>query len=298
MYTEYMNTTFMQWIEASPFRKNVAGIILVFVALALITKTVLLYKQVNRFGLSDNYPQTISIAGKAEEFVKPDTLMFTITVNEEAKDVVAASKKVDEKISKAVEILKANGVEEKNIKTIARDVTDVYGTKTEACVVSPGASVNSKMMTIAVPVAPVVPPCVNTSSTVTGSNVSQTLEIKIPDIDKDSDGTKREKLIADLGTAGLKTGQISFTVFDLEPVKARVRAEAIKKAKADAKILAKSLGVKLGQIQAFSDNAGYNPYMSAREMDVMGKAMSTPSVQLPAGEQKVTSEVSISYLIK
>lgn len=287
----------MQWIEASPFRKNVAVLILVFTALALVTKTVLLYKQVNRFGLSDNYPQTISVSGKAEEFVKPDTLMFTITVNEEAKDVVSASKKVDEKISKAMDILKTNGVDEKNVKTIARDVTDVYGTKTEACAVS-DAVVNSKMMTIAVPVPPVVPPCVNTSSTVTGSNVSQTLEVKIPDIDKDTDGTKREKLIADLGTAGLKTGQISFTVFDLEPVKARVRAEAIKKAKADAKVLAKNLGIKLGQIQAFSDNAGYNPYISAREMDVMSKAMSAPSVQLPAGEQKVTSDVSISYLIK
>lgn len=294
-----MNTSFTQWIEASPFRKNVATLILVFVALALITKTVLLYKQVNRFGLSDNYPQTISVSGKAEEFIKPDTLTFTITVNEEGKDVVSASKKVDTKIAKAMEVLKANGVEEKNIKTIARDVTDVYGTKTEVCAtpaVSSKMMVNTAVMTPQI--APVVPPCVNTSSSVTGANVSQTLEIKVPNIDKDADGSKRDKLIADLGAAGLKTGQITFTVYDIEPVKARVRAEAIKKAKADAKVLAKSLGVSLGQIQAFSDNAGYNPYLSARMDAVMEKAASGPSAQLPVGEQKVTSDVSISYLIK
>ncbi len=294
------NTTFTQWIEASPFRKNVAVLILVFAALALITKTVLLYKQVNRFGLSDNYPQTISVSGKAEEFVKPDTLTFTITVNEEGKDVVSASKKADVKIAKAMEVLKANGVDEKNVKTIARDVTDVYGTKTQACT-SP--AVSNKMMTtmdMAVISQPMVPPCVNTTSSVTGTNVAQTLEVKIPDIDKDADGAKREKLIADLAAAGLKTGQITFTVFDIEPVKARVRAEAIKKARADAKILSKSLGVRLGQIQSFSDNAVYNPYISAREMDYMAKSATAgaPVPQLPAGEQKVTSDVSISYLIK
>lgn len=294
-----MNTTFTQWIEASPFRKNVATLILVFVALALVTKTVLLYKQVNRFGLSDNYPQTISVTGKAEEFVKPDTLMFTITVNEEGKDVVSASKKVDLKIAKAMEVLKANGVDEKNVKTISRDVLDVYGTKTEVCATP---AVNSKMMmntTMMAPqIVPVAVPCTNTSSSVTGTTVTQTLEVKIPDIDKDVDGAKRDKLITELGTAGLKTGQISFTVYDIEPVKARVRAEAIKKAKADAKVLSKSLGVRLGQIQSFSDNAVYNPYLSARDTMMAEKMVAGTAAQLPAGEQKVTSDVSISYLIK
>lgn len=127
----------------------------------------------------------------------------------------------------------------------------------------------------------------------------QTLDIKIPDIDKDVDGAKRGKLISELEAANIKTGDISFTVYDLEAVKLRVRAEAIKKAKEDAKTLAKNLGVRLGQLQSFSDNGGgYNPYMSAREATFDSTMKNAPLPALPTGEQKVTSEVTVSYLIK
>lgn len=293
------STTFTQWVDASPFRKNIAVLVLVFVALALITKTVLLYKQVSHFGENANYLPSVSATGKAEEYIKPDTLTFSITVNDEDKDVVSASKKVDTKISKAMEILKANGVLEKNIKTTSRNVNDTYGSKSEPCVTA-DVSVSNSMKMMA-PTSPVIVPypCVNTTQKVTGVSIYQTLDIKIPDIDKDVDGAKRSKLISELEAANIKTGDISFTVYDLDAVKLRVRAEAIKKAKEDAKTLAKNLGVRLGQLQSFSDNGGgYNPYLSAREVMSDSLVKSAPQAVLPAGEQKVTSEVTVSYLIK
>ncbi len=292
------STTCIQWIEASPLRKNIAVLVLVFIALALITKTVLLYKQVSHFGENANYLPSVSATGKAEEYIKPDTLTFSITVNDEGKDVVSASKKVDTKIDKAIEILKANGVLEKNIKTTSRNVNDTYGSKSEPCVAQPMVSDSIKMMNPAVS-APAMVPCVNTTQKITGVSIMQTLDIKIPDIDKDVDGAKRGKLISELEAANIKTGDISFTVYDLEAVKLRVRAEAIKKAKEDAKTLAKNLGVRLGQLQSFSDNGGgYNPYMSAREATFDSTMKNAPLPALPTGEQKVTSEVTVSYLIK
>lgn len=286
----------MQWIEASSFRKNIAVLILVFVALILITSTVLLYKKVTHFGANPSFTQTISVNGRAEEFIKPDTLTFNITVNEEATTVVLASKKVDAKILKAMEILKANGVEEKNVKTISRDVNDTYGTVSEPCTAA--TPMVSGVSNIAMPVSR----CVNTTSKVTGASVYQTLEVKIPEIDKDVDGTKQEKLITDLGAAGIKTGSVSYTVFDLESVKSRIRAEAIKKAKAEAKVLARQLDVDLGDLQGFSDTgSGYPiaPWMSARaDMMMNESSKQVAGAALPAGEQKVTSEVTLTYLLK
>lgn len=288
-------TTFTQWIEASPYRKNIAALILTFVALGLIVGTVLLYKSVSHFGISENYPQTISVTGKAEEFIKPDTLVFSITANQEAKDVVAASKAVDEKIAAAITILKSNGVDEKNIKTTSREVNDTYGTVTETCAGAPMPAVAPGMSAMS---RPSIQPC--TTSKVSGVSVYQTLEIKIPDIDKDADGKKREKLFTELTAANIKTGQISFTVFDTDEIKKRVRAEAIKKAKADAKILARDLGVSLEQLQSFGENnGGYNPYMSARaESAPMMDAKMVSQAVLPTGEQKIVSEVTLNYLIK
>lgn len=281
-------TTFTQWIEASPFRKNIAGLILTFIALALIVGTVLLYKEVSNYGVSENYPQTISVTGKAEEFIKPDTLVFTITVNEEGKDVVTASKVVDDKIAAAIKILKGNGVEEKNIKTTSREVNDSYS---NVPCIAPATAPGVREISM--------PGC--STSKVTGVSVYQTLEVKIPNIDKDVDGTKREKLITELTAANVKTGQISFTVFDTDEIKKRVRAEAIKKAKADAKILARDLGVDLDQLQSFGDSNAGNPYMYAREAmaptAMMDKAQVSNAV-LPTGEQKIVSEVTLSYLIR
>jgi uncharacterized protein YggE len=282
-------TTFMQWIETSPFRKNIAVLILTFIALALIVGTVLLYKGVSNYGISENYPQTISVTGKAEEFIKPDTLVFTITANEEGKDVVSASKSVDEKIAAAIKILKDNGVEEKNIKTTSREVNDTYGT-----VACPAVLPMPGIREVAEP----SPGC--STSKVTGVHVYQTVEVKVPNIDKDADGSKREKLFTALTGANIKTGQISFTVYDTDEVKKRVRAEAIKKAKADAKILARDLGVDLKQLQSFGDNGGGSySYMSARaEAAPMMDAMKVSNAVLPTGEQKIVSEVTLNYLIK
>ncbi|MEN9604776.1 MAG: hypothetical protein RJB39_461 [Candidatus Parcubacteria bacterium] len=279
----------MQWIDASPFRKNIAVVILVFIALALITGTVLLYKNVSSFGMSANNPQVISVTGRAEEFIKPDTLVFSITVNEDGTDVVSASKKVDAKVASALAVLKSNGVEEKNIKTTSREVNDTYGN--QSCPTQytmPGAREIA------------MPPC--TTSKVIGVNVYQTLEVKVQNIDKDTDGSKQNKLISDLTTANIKTGQVSFTVYDTDEVKVRVRAEAIKKAKANAKILARDLGVDLDKLQSFGDSGTANPYPFMSERAEMAPSMmakdAVSNASVPTGEQKISTEVTLTYLIK
>lgn len=287
--------TIVAWIQATPFRQHITILIFVFIALAMVAKTVLLFKEASQVGQAEFSPQYINVSGKAETFIKPDTLQFTVTVNEDGKDAAEATAKAGAKITKALAILKANGVEEKNIKTTSYSTVDTYDTVSYPC--PQDAAVSS--------FAPAVksiatPACRNTSSVVSGATVYQTLEVKIKDIEKNATTEKRGKLIGELSASNIKTEGFTFTVFDLDTVKTEVRAEAIAKAKADAKVLARNLGVDLSDVVGFNEqgDGGYNPYMSARADMVMEKESSAPVVQLPAGEQKVTSMVTLTYLLK
>lgn len=289
---ETTSNTFIAWAQATPLRKGLLTTIFIFIALALIAKTVLLFKQASWVGMSENYPHTISVNGKAEEFIKPDTLQFNISVNEDGKDVSEATAKSGEKVKQAIAILKTNGVDEKNIKTTNYFVTDKYDNVSQPCAypaVAPGVSY--------MPVAP----CTNTTSKIVGSTVYQTLEVKIRDIEKNASTEQRSKMIGELAAANIKTDGFTFTVFDLDAVKTRVREAAIKKAKDDAKVLSRNLGVGLKELSGFSEQ-GDNVYPYGRsDMMMSAKDSSTPmvpTVELPIGEQKVVSNVSLTYLIK
>ncbi len=284
--------TFIAWLQATSFRRNLTTLIFIFVALAIIAKTVLLFKQASHVGQGDNYPQSIVVTGKSEIYTKPDTLQFTININEDGKDVGEATEKASLKASKAITILKAAGVEEKNIKTTNWSTVDKYESVSVPCSVAPVSY--GKVM------APTYAPCTNTSSKIVGATVYQTLEVKIQDIEKNATVEKRGKIVADLAGADIKTDGFTFTVFDMDAVKAEAREEAIKKAKADAKVLSRTLGVRLGDITGFSEQEpGYLPYMSARAEGAMMKDTTvTQSPEILAGEQKVTSVVNITYLLK
>lgn len=291
--TQNTQTTCIAWLQATSFRRNVTILIFVFVALALIAKTVLLFKEASHVGQGDNYPQSVVVTGKSEIYTKPDTLQFNININEEGKDVGEATTKASEKASKAIAILKAAGVEEKNIKTTNWSTTDKYESVSEPCAMAPVSY--GKVM------APIYAPCTNITSKIVGATVYQTLEVKIQDIEKNATVEKRGKIVADLAGADIKTDGFTFTVFDLDVVKVKAREEAIKKAKADAKVLSRNLGVRLGEIIGFSEQEpGYSPpYMSARAEGAMMKdTVVTQSPQIVEGEQKVTSVVNITYLLK
>mgnify|MGYP000381955050 CR=1 FL=1 len=301
--------TIMAWMQATPFRKNITILIFTFIALALIAKTVLLFKEADNVGQGDNYPQSVTVVGKADVYAQPDTLQFNINVNEDGKDAGEAVKKATEKINKATEILKANGVDPKNIKTTNFSINDRYENVNVPCdtvkAVTPNmapAAVSGPSREIYYVSAPTVTPCVNTTTKIVGSTVYQTLEVKIQDIAVNATEEKRGKMVSDLAAANIKIDNIAFTVFDLDSVKAEARAEAIVKAKADARVLSRNLGVSLTKIIGFSENQdGAYPYMSARAESAMAgadKAMGMPTAALPSGQQKVTSSVSITYLLK
>ncbi len=282
-------STFIAWINENQLRKNTAQTILVLIAIVLIGKAILLFRQASHVGKGEMVPQSVYVNGHAEEYVKPDTLVFSVSVSEEGKDVSEATQKANTKVAAAIKVLKSNGVDEKNIKTSYYNVSDRYETVATPC----------ETPAIAPGVRAIMQPCTNSSSKVVGVTLSQSLEVRIQGIDTDASGEKRSKILAELAPTGVKVENFSYSVFDIDAVKDRIRGEAIKDAEKRAGELEKQLGVDFGSVAGFSENTGgYNPVMSARADAMMVEKAAGSAPQVPEGQQKVSVDVSLSYLLK
>ena len=79
---------------------------------------------------------------------------------------------------------------------------------------------------------------------------------------------------------------------------AEARKEAIADAKAKAESLAASLGVRLVRIVGFSEGSS-GPIYYAKEVRLMtADSAEAPSPEIPVGENKITSNISLTYEIQ
>src|SRR3989344_4600242 len=69
---------------------------------------------------------TITVSGTGEVFAVPDTATFSVTVQEEAKEVQNAQEVATKKINDIIAYLKNEGIEEKDIKTTDYSVYPQY----------------------------------------------------------------------------------------------------------------------------------------------------------------------------
>jgi uncharacterized protein YggE len=251
----------------------VVGIMLV-VFLAVISIKEL--KSIAYVGKDVPIMNSITINGKGEMISIPDVATFSFSVTETAKDVDAAQTAATTKTNAAIKAMKDNGVEDKDIKTTAYNISPHYEYQNVACTANY---------------------CPGGKSVLTGYEVSQTIEIKVRDL------KKAGSLFSTIGSLGVQNvNSLAFAIDDIDKVKAQAQKLAIADAKAKAKVLAAQLGVKIVRVMSFYDNSDQPVYgygrdmMTEKAMSIAPQAATPPS--LPAGEQKVTSNVSISYEIR
>ncbi len=246
-----------------------AGVILL--SLFLLVQTVNGIKQYGHIGDSLN-PSLISVSGDGEIFAAPDIATFTFTVSETGKDAQDSQTKVNAKINPAIEALKKNGVAEKDYKTVDFSSYPKYEYNQTVCITVP---------------------CPVTKQVLVGYEMTQTISVKVR-IVADS-----AKVIGAVTGSGVnQVSGVSFTIDDTDALQGKARAEAIEKAKEKAEALAEDLDVKLVRIVNFSENSVGNgvPMFARTDMVMSGKAESVPT--LPTGENKITSNVTITYEIK
>ncbi len=218
---------------------------------------------------------SISVSGKGEAVSIPDIASFSFGVSETAKTVADASNKAADRMNAALKAVKDAGVDEKDIKTTSYSINPKYEYE--------GGDCNTYR-------------CTPGKSTLVGYEVGQTVQVKIRDLKKAGD------IFSTISSLNVENvNGLSFAIDDIEKVKAEAREKAIADAKAKAQILADQLGVRIVKITSFYDSTDQPVYygregMGGDMMVMSAKAVSAP--QIPAGEETVTSSVTITYEIK
>lgn len=240
--------------------------VLVLLALFLLVKTIDMFDEIGR----SNSPMmnTITVQGEGRAAAVPDVARITYTVTERSENVADAQEAATKKNDAALEALSELEIDEDDIRTLSYNVSPEY----RSCVMGR--------------------PC---TPTISGYQVSQTVEVKVRVTDMASE------VLGALGGLGVQNiSGPEFTLDNPEDVKAEARAEAIEKARAEAKRLADQLGVRLGKVVSYYDNNlppmpyGYGGGM---EVDASVKAMGAAPT-LPVGQNEYTANVSITYEIK
>ncbi len=244
--------------------KHLIALVLVAGAIALGVLSILRERIVN----PGRYQ--VSFTGEGRVFAKPDIAQIQLAVKtDRSKDAVAAVKSNTEKMNAVIAKLKELGLEDKDIKTISYNLNPDYE----------------------------YPP--NGQRTLAGYNVYQEVTIKVRDLNKIG------SVIESATAAGAnQAGNVSFTIDDLTELKKQARAEAVVKAKEQARSMAGLTGIKLGKLIGVWENANQPvPYYDSRdyaakslELGIGGGALSVPQIQ--TGENEVKLEITLTYEVK
>ncbi|MES2213675.1 MAG: SIMPL domain-containing protein [Patescibacteria group bacterium] len=249
-------------------------VVLLGVFLAVISISTI--KGWRSIGKSQTGQNMITISGTGEAVAIPDTAQFTFSVIESAKTTKEATDMASKKINAIIPALKALGVDEKDIKTVGYNMYPQYEYKTTT-ICAPGYCPPGKQV-------------------INGYEVNQSVSVKVR---KTADAGTVLTKVTDLGASNVSG--LDFVIDNQDTIQAEARDKAIQDAKNKANELSKSLGVRLTKIINFYETGNqpiyYDKMMS--QSAVMGAGMA-PSVapELPVGENKVTSNVTITYEVE
>lgn len=214
---------------------------------------------------------TISVTDTGEIYAKPDLALIDFSVVTEGKTVTETMQKNTEKMNKVIGFIKEQGVEAKDLKTTNFNISPRYEwlkLETEIYPYPPGKRV------------------------LVGYEVTQTLEVKIRNLDKIGG------IIEGATAAGAnQVGDLQFTIDEQDELKKQARAQAIEKAKAKAKELASQLGVKLVRITNFNESAVLPRFYEYALKAAEAMPTSVPAPQIETGENKISVTVTITYEI-
>lgn len=255
-------------INEKKFAMNSVAVLSVVLTLFVFIKFV---DAVSDLGRGDNNPfSTITVSGSGEAFAIPDVALINFTITNDGESVKEAQDKTTEAIALNLKSIRDLGILDKDIKTTSYTSTPKYS---------------------GVPCT--YYSCRYNEQKIIGYTVSESIEVKLHDT------SMTGAVLALLGENGvtLVYGP-NYAIDDEDAVQALARANAIDMAKEKAKILAKDLDVKLVQIVSFQEN-GEMPYNYMGNDSFMAMEKDASSIpEVPLGENKFTSSVSITYEIR
>ncbi len=265
---------------------KITGLVLIsLLCLFVFVQTINGIKEYSTIGEAPLNPYSITVSGHAEVMAKRDVASLSFTSYGEGKTTSEAQTKAAESNNKALEFLKSKGIPEKDISTQGYSTYPKYDQVVKSCpVIRPEVAL--------------VPPCNTYDQVISGYETTQTIEFKIRNIDQNP--SLSGEIIDGLAATGVRVGNISNSVDNIEEIQSRARNEAIANARIEARKIARSLGVRITRIIGYYDNNYAYPvaemdFMSARGGDGPAKSIAP---QIPGGEGKITADVSVTFEIR
>ncbi|KKT73953.1 MAG: hypothetical protein UW71_C0039G0015 [Parcubacteria group bacterium GW2011_GWB1_44_7] len=250
-------------------------VLIVIISVFFATKAVKELKTIGYVGKELSPLATIMVSGEGEVFTKPDIASFSFTVEKESLNVAEAQSGAAKIINEILAELKKLGVADKDIKTLGYNIYPRYE------YLSGGVSYEY------------YPPNGGKRG-LAGYVVGQTIEVKVRKI---ADAGKIISSTGELGAANLSG--LSFSVDQEEEFKAEARKEAIVNAQSKAETLAKDLGVTLVRITSFSESGNYpGPIYYAKSTEAFGMGGDNSAPEVPSGENRIVSNVTLTYEIR
>ena len=223
---------------------------------------------------SNDIPQnTITVEGVGSVTAVPDIATITYTFSETADTASQAQEVAAQKSNVALAVLRDEfDIEEVDIKTTSYNVSPQYS-RPQPCF---GGI------------------CPEYEQSIIGYSVSQTVQVKVRDTDDAG------AVLSALGDAGVSNVYgPSFAIDDPDALKEEARNMAIAAAREKGKALAQELDVRLVRVVSFWENSNdYYPYGIAEARSFDGGFGGDIAPELPAGENEITSRVSITYEIR
>ncbi|MDD5569164.1 MAG: SIMPL domain-containing protein [Candidatus Pacebacteria bacterium] len=241
--------------------------VLVFYFLIAINAKI---RETNHLGKEDS---TVSISKTGTVYATPDLATVTITVTTEAKTADDALNQNREKAGKIVDFLKAQGIQDNDIKTIYYNLYPRYEYESSS---APEIYYPSGQRYLA------------------GYDATESMEVKIRQLDKIGAITQGAVTSGATDVSGL-----TLTIENEEQLKTQARNLAIAKVKVEAGDIATGLGVKLGRIVGFTES-NYIPPMFGYGItaeSAKGSGSTPSAAPVATGENKVEITVTITYEI-
>ena len=241
-------------------------------ALFLLAQTITIAADFGRPGVPAT--DTVTVQGSGQATLPPDGARVSFTVENTAAAVADAQAATTKQANAALDFVKEQGVAEKDVKTLSYNISPQYS--------YPNPCPTGALC-----------PDYSRAPKVTGYQVSETIQVTMRDL------SNVGAMLGGLGKLGVQN--LNGPAFALDDATAgydAARADAIAKAKTQANLLAKQLGVHLGKIVNFSESSGgYPSYPMAYGMGISeSRVSSTPNI--PTGENTYSASVSITYEIR
>ncbi len=220
--------------------------------------------------------RTFSASGEGKIVVIPDVAQFTFRViTEGGKNLAQLEETNSNKTNDAIDYLKDNDIDSKDIKTQNYDIQPRYEYS------------NCGMLS-----STVCPP-----PAIVGYTITNTVDVKVRDLTKVGD------ILSGVVANGANSVYgLQFTLDNPESAKALARKEAMDAAKEKAKQIAKDGGFRMGELTGIQINDGTDYYpqyaygMGGDSMKEMSVTAAAPRIEAGSKDVKVT--VVLTYAIE